>query len=811
MKISYNWLKKLIPVAESPEKVAQLLTASGLEVEGIETYELVEGGLQKVVIGEVLTCEKHPDAERLSLTTVDIGLGNPLAIVCGAPNVAAGQKVVVACVGAKLFPTEGEPFEIKKSKIRGQLSEGMICAEDEIGLGKSHAGIMVLDTILPNGTPAAQYFKLESDAIFEIGLTPNRADAASHLGVARDLKAILNRPLSTYEVPEIDAAENTLAISVQVENEIACPRYSGISISGVQVKPSPEWLQLALKSIGLSPINNIVDVTNYVLHELGQPMHAFDAAKISGNKIIVKQATKGEKFTTLDGVERTLTSEDLMICDIEKALALGGIFGGLHSGISENTKHIFLESAYFDAAFVRKSAQHHNLKTDSSFRFERGTDVEMTTRALKKAVSLILEVAGGKVSSSIVDVYPNPLPPFEIQASYDRIQALIGIEIPKETIHSILENLDIKIVPDESYGHPGFESGFTAVVPRYRVDVLREADLVEEILRIYGLDNVPLSAHLGSSFLAETNGTDRDKKFTSVSKMLSANGFYEIITNSLTNPAHIGWLEELGPDYNVPILNRLSEDLGVMRQSLLFSGLEALAYNLNRKQKNLKLFELGKTYRKNESDFEEKYQLALYLTGAQHDESWEAKAAQTSFFDIKAKVEQVLKSFNFQFISTQPSEYEGFAYGLNFIINNQIVAKAGMVLPKLAAAFGVKQSVLYAELEWDYLLKKSKSELVYKEISRFPEVRRDLSLVLNKDISFNQIQEKALKVNKKLIRELNVFDVYTGANIGEDKKSYSISFTLQDDEQTLNEAQIDKTMERLIQVFENDLGAIIRK
>ncbi|AKD54324.1 phenylalanine--tRNA ligase subunit beta [Spirosoma radiotolerans] len=814
MEVSYKWLQEFIELPESPEEVGKLLTSTGLEVEGIEKINAVPGGLEGVVIGEILTCVKHPDADKLSLTTVDVGADQPLPIVCGAPNVAAGQKVVVALVGATLHPTAGDAFQIKKAKIRGAASEGMICAEDEIGLGTSHAGIMVLDmegpaSRMPNGTPAARYFNLEADYQIAIGLTPNRIDAASHLGTARDLKAVLNRPL---RLPSVDAfaINNTdLTLNVQVDDTTACPRYAGLTLSGLTVGESPDWLKQRLLSIGLNPINNIVDVTNFVCHDLGQPLHAFDAAKISGNQVIVKTLPEGTPFVTLDGVERKLTATDLMICDAEKPMCIAGVFGGQYSGVSAQTTSIFLESAYFSPTSIRKTAQHHGLKTDASFRFERGIDPNITIFALKRAALLIQEVAGGTVSSAITDIYPTPIDAFRVPVRYRNIDRLIGIKIDHTEIHRILDALDIQAESIE-------DDGFIAIVPPYRVDVTREADVIEEILRIYGLDNIPLSANLSADSLSEFPKTDPDQWQSRVSQLMAANGFYEILTLSLTRPAYNDAIRQSLTGDDVTLLNPLSDDLSVMRQTLLFSSLETLVYNLNRRQKDLKTFEFGKVYHKVKLEdgspkYVERMRLSLAMIGNQNPESWLQKGQPVAYHDLATAVQRVLNLFRIKSFETQPADTTLFQYGLTYVVNKKPLVSLGLVNAKLTKLVDLKQPVFYADFDWQALLKLASGKIRYEEVSRFPEVRRDLSLVIDKAISFEQISRLARQTERKLLRTINVFDVYEGENLGEGKKAYSVNFMLQDTAQTLTDVTIDKTMQRLMAAFEQELGAVIRK
>ncbi|CAN5472644.1 phenylalanine--tRNA ligase subunit beta [soil metagenome] len=809
MEVSYKWLQEFIELPELPEEVGKILTATGLEVEGVEKIDAIPGGLEGVVIGEVLTCTKHPDADKLSLTTVDVGTGQPLPIVCGAPNVAAGQKVVVALVGATLHPASGAPFQIKKAKIRGAASEGMICAEDEIGLGASHAGIMVLTTDLPNGTPAARYFNLEADYQIAIGLTPNRIDAASHYGTARDLKAVLNRPLRLPSVDSFSVSNTNLTLDVRVEDVEACPRYTGLTITGLTVSESPDWLKQRLLAIGLNPINNIVDVTNYVCQDLGQPLHAFDADKIAGNKVIVKTLPEGTAFVTLDGIERKLWATDLMICDAEKPMCIAGVFGGKYSGVSADTTSIFLESAYFSATSVRKTAQHHGLKTAASFRFERGNDPNIPAFALKRAALLIQQVAGGAISSEITDLYPTPIEPFRVPVRYRNIDRLIGIKIDHTEIHRILEALDIQAEETTA-------DSFIAIVPPYRVDVTREADVIEEILRIYGLDNVPLSTNLTAESLSEFPKTDPDQWQSRVGQLMAANGFYEILTLSLTRPSYNDAVRSSLPGADVTLLNPLSEELSVMRQTLLFSSLETLVYNLNRRQKDLKTFEFGKVYSKvqledGQSKYVERMRLSLAIVGNQEPESWLQKSQPVAYHDLATAVQRTLNLFRIKSFDTQPADPTVFQYGLTYVVNKKPLVSLGLVQPKLTKLVDLKLPVFYADFDWQALLKLASSKARYEEVSRFPEVRRDLSLVLDKVVTFEQISRLARQTERKLLRAINVFDVYEGENLGAGKKAYSVSFLLQDITQTLTDVTIDKTMQRLINAFEQELGAVIRK
>ncbi|WBA41796.1 phenylalanine--tRNA ligase subunit beta [Hymenobacter canadensis] len=811
MKISYDWLLTLIPTDKPAEEIGQLLTGSGLEVEGIEELESIPGGLRGVVLGTVLTCEKHPDADKLSLTTVDVGDGQPRQIVCGAANVRAGLKVVVALDGAMLYPAQGEPFKIKKSKIRGAASEGMICAEDEIGLGTSHAGIMELDTDLPNGTPAADYFGLGSDSVFEIGLTPNRADAASHYGVARELRALLRQPcqlpdLSQFKAPA-EAAQN---IKVTIEDTEASPRYAGLLLEGVQVGPSPEWLQRRLRSIGLSPINNVVDVTNFVLHELGQPLHAFDADQITGNHIRVKRAEAGEKFTTLDGTERTLRTEDLVIADANGApMALAGVFGGKTSGVSEATTRVFLESAYFQPAAVRKTGQVHQLKTDASFRFERGTDPNMVLIALKRAALLLQEVAGATIVAPIVDEYPTAIGHALVRLRLPRVEKLVGQFIAPERIRQILTDLDI-LISEELTDEAGHAEWILSVPP-HKVDVTREADIIEEILRIYGYNHVALRPHNSATYLASFPNPDPEIIRQNTARLLSGQGFSEIITNSITNSLYFEKEGETDETL-VRLLNFNSADLNVLRPSLLPSGLEVVRHNVNRRQRDLKLYEFGKTYHlKPDGSYEERNKLVLYLTGNTASETWQQKSEKSSFHQLAGAVQQVLAALGFPAPTSQPVQHPQLAGGLTLLAQNQPVAQLGAVSGVWLKKLDVSQPVWYAELDWDWLMRKYKNSLAARELPKFPEVRRDLSVVVDKTVTFDQLQQIARRTEKKLLQQVNVFDVYEGPNLGEGKKSYSVSFLLQDSTQTLTDQAIDSVMNRLIQQFEQQAGALIRK
>ena len=808
MKISYNWLKQFIKIDWDAEKTGELLTDLGLEIEGIERYESVKGGLKGIVIGEVLTCEQHPNADRLKVTTVNIGTDTPLQIVCGAPNVAAGQKVPVATIGTTLYTAEGEAWTIKKGKIRGEESHGMICAEDELGLGESHDGIMVLDEKLKIGAPASMVFKVENDEVFEIGLTPNRADAMSHYGVARDLKAgLLQHEVSveliTPSVSSYHVDARSLKIDVDVLDKEKCPRYCGVTISGLKVEASPSWLQHRLKSIGLSPINNIVDATNYVLHELGQPLHAFDANKINGNKIEVKTCKAGTKFTTLDGVIRELHEDDLMICDAEKPMCIAGVFGGIDSGVTDSTTKIFLESAYFNPVAIRKTAKRHALNTDASFRFERGIDPNITEYALKRAALLIIDIAGGEITSDIVDAYPNKIKDFEVRLSFENAKKLIGEEIPKETIKSILSSLDIKV-------NNVTETGLGLTVPAYRNDVQREADIIEEILRVYGYNNIATTEKLNAS-ISNSSRFEDYKLQNIIGNQLVSQGFFEIMANSLTSPKYIALSEDLKAEHNVQMLNPLSNDLEVMRQSLLFSGLEAVSHNINRKRDDLKLFEFGKTYHQYAEEREEHKHLSLFVTGNKTEERWNAANSPSDFFYLKGTIETVLQRLGLNRLKSAPTKTDLFSEGISLSLGKKKLVDFGLVKKSVLKHFGISQNVLFADFNWDNVLEMAKhNKIKFSEIPKYPEVRRDFALLLDNNVSFEDIHTIAKQTEKQLLKNVNLFDVYEGKKLPDGKKSYAVSFTLQDENKTLTDKQIDKIMSKLQSNFESKLGAELR-
>lgn len=799
MKISYNWLKEFIDTDKTPEEISTILTGTGLEVESLGKVQAVPGGLEGLVIGHVKEATFHPNSDHLNITKVDVGTGEDLQIVCGAANVAAGQKVVVAVVGAFVHPLEGEKFKINKSKIRGEISEGMICAEDEISLGTSHDGIMVLDADAVPGTLAKDYFKLNDDYLFEIGLTPNRADAASHLGTARDIAAFLKIAIKKPDVSAFKVDDNSRKVEVVVENEQAAPRYSGVTISGIEIKESPKWLKERLAVIGVRSINNVVDVTNYVLHDLGQPLHAFDADQIKGNKVIVKNVAEGTLFTTLDDVERKLSADDLMICDAEEPMCIAGVFGGAKSGVSASTKNIFLESAYFNSVSVRKTAKRHGLKTDSSFRFERGTDPNMTVFALQRAALLIQEVAGGTISSAIFDNYPAPVAPFKVDVTYSNILRLIGQVIPYDEIKSIITALDIRIVEETG-------EGLSLKVPPYRVDVTRDVDVIEEILRIYGYNNIHIPTQIRAS-LNTSIRPDRDAVQNQLADLLTANGFHEIMSNSLTKSAYSSDL-----DSAVKILNPLSSDLDVMRQSMLYSGLEAIARNQNRKAPDLKLYEFGKVYSVNEDKYVETQRFAIFITGANTAEAWNEKAKPVSFYNLKAVIDGIITKLNVKDFTVEDATCKKLAYGLQYMRGNKQLVKFGQVAKASLKLADVDKDVFYADFNFDLVLALArKNKIVYQEISKFPAVRRDLSMLIDKNVSFGALKQIAQKTERKLLKEVNVFDVYEGDKLPAGKKSYALSFIIEDIEKTLTDKAIDGIMQKLIYNLEKEAGAEIRK
>lgn len=807
MKISLSWLRQYAACNKTSEEISTILTDTGLEVEGLEVVETIAGGLKGLVIGEVLSTTQHENADRLKVTQVNIGTESPLQIVCGAPNVEAGQKVVVATVGATLYPTEGEPFKIKESVIRGVASSGMICAEDEIGLGEGHEGIMVLDPNATVGMDAASYFEVENEEIIEIGLTPNRADGMSHYGVARDLVAALTAKgeQATLKMPAItDLVKSSNNFDVIVENIDACPRYAGVTLSNIKVAPSPKWLQNRLRSIGLSPINNVVDVTNFVNHELGQPLHAFDLAKVNGNKIVVKSGLKDVPFVTLDGMERTLHEDDLMICNADEPMCIAGVFGGEKSGVTENTTDIFLESAYFNPVSIRKTAKRHGLNTDASFRFERGIDPNITIVALNRAANLLMEIADATVSSATVDLYPNPISDFEVNFNYDNCNRLIGSQLSENQVDTILNALDIKIIKKDG-------RNLTLNVPAYRVDVQREVDIIEEVLRIHGFNQVDIPRQLRSA-IQYANKPNKEKVKNIIAEHFVANGLVEIMSNSLTKSSYDKLDAGVNDQRHVSMLNPLSSELDVLRQSLLFSGLEAIQYNNNRRQLDLKLFEFGKVYHNYEAGIEESEELILLFSGKKDQELWSNSNDKTSVFDAKTMVIQLIQKLGLnKNLQSGNSKHAALTAGSCITIAKKKVADYGVVKPAILKAIGIKQEVQVAFVYWETILDLLHMNRVkYAEVAKFPEMRRDLSLLINEDINFEQIEQLARKQERKLLKEVSLFDVYKGKNLDAGKKSYAVSFVFRDENKTLNDGQIDKVMQKITSQLQKEFDATLR-
>ena len=820
MNISYNWLKDYLDFDLQPDEVAAALTSIGLETGGVEEVQTIKGGLEGLVIGEVLTCEEHPNSDHLHITTVNVGGAEPLQIVCGAPNVAAGQKVVVAVNGTKLYDGD-ECFTIKRSKIRGVESNGMICAEDEIGIGTDHAGIIVLPADVVVGTPAKEYYNVKSDYVLEVDITPNRVDATSHFGVARDLAAYLKQhgKPANLKRPGVEAFkidDETPAIEVVVENKEACLRYSGITIKGVTVKESPEWLQNRLKVIGLRPINNVVDVTNYILHGVGQPLHSFDADKIKGNKVVVRSATEGSKFVTLDGVERTLTDRDLMICNVEEPMCIAGVFGGLDSGVTEQTKNVFLESATFHPTWIRKTARRFGLNTDASFRYERGLDPNQTVEVMKRAALLIQEVAGGTITGGIQDVYPAPVAPYRVELAYNKVNTLIGKVIPVETVKSILDSLEMKIVSETT-------EGLVIDVPVYRIDVQRDVDVIEDILRIYGYNNVEFCDNVKSNLSYQTP-TDRSYKLQNlISEQLCGCGFNEILNNSLTRSAYYDNLSTYPVSHCVMLMNPLSADLNCMRQTLLFGGLESIEHNAKRKNGNIRFFEFGNCYdynidHKKEdetlAEFSEDYRLGLWVSGSRVDNNWAHPNEKSSVYELKAYVENILLRLgvNLQKVIFGNLANDIYSAGLSITTSSgRQLGTMGIVSPKICKEMDIDAEVYYAEFSWTLLMKEiKKNKVAFSEISKFPAVKRDLALLLDKSVQFAEIEKIATESERKLLKDVTLFDVYEGKNLPAGKKSYAVSFYLQDEGKTLNDKQIDAIMKKIQTNLEQKLGAQLR-
>lgn len=814
MKVSLNWLKNYVDIPLNPDEVSALLTSLGLEVEGMEKTESIPGGLEGLVVGLVADCQKHPNADKLSLTKVDIGTGELLSVVCGAPNVAKGQKVIVATVGTTLHPFEGDSFVIKKSKIRGEDSEGMICAEDEIGIGHSHAGIMVLPEDTPVGLPAREYFRLETDYVYEIGLTPNRSDATNHLGVARDVAAALrinydhSGELRLPDVSGFKVDNRDLALDVKVENTEACPRYCGVSIKGVTIKESPDWLKQRLQAVDVRPINNIVDATNFVLHELGQPLHAFDLDQIAGRKVVVKTLPEGSKFLSLDGIERTLSAEDLMICDgNSNGMCIGGVFGGISSGVKESTVNIFLESAHFHPRWIRRSSMRHNLRTDAAKVFEKGSDPNISLYALQRAALLIKELAGGEIASDIVDIYPKPIKPVKVELSYAHINKLIGIQIPAGKMKNILNALDMGIVSES-------EEGLTVTVPTNKADVTREADVIEEILRVYGFDNVPEPGYINMAMVTSVQ-PDPSHVRNTIADLLVANGFHEMMAMSLSEARIysqvVGGVAE---EELVYINNTSNVHLNIMRPTMVVSGLEAVVHNQNRQQPNLKLFEFGKTYRHKAGKIEETAHLSLLLAGQRWPESWLNKdKALVNFYHLKAFVKQVLNKMGVTQYQETYIKDEVFSYGVRYHRGEQVFAELGQVSAKVTKKMDVRGQVCFADLRWDNLLRSlAKYRVSYQEVNRFPSMRRDLALVVENSVRFSDIAAIAAKAGKKWLKDTNLFDVYVNeAQLGAGKKSYAVSFVFEDPEKTLQDKEVDQVVEQMISAFETQLSAHIRR
>ncbi|GAB5538022.1 MAG: phenylalanine--tRNA ligase subunit beta [Salibacteraceae bacterium] len=811
MKISYNWLNQYLNLEESPQEIADLLTSVGLEVEGVEHFESLKGGLKGLVVGEVMDMWPHPNADRLNCTSVSVGQNNPLPIVCGAPNVAVGQKVIVATVGTMLYAENGSSFEIKKSKIRGEISEGMICAEDEIGVGASHEGILVLPKDTAVGTAAADLFQIETDTVFEIGLTPNRADAASHYGVARDLRAVLaqrkgkNIELCKPSVEDFKPANNNLEIPVLVENKEACPRYCGVTISNVSVKHSPEWLQNKLKAIGVRPINNVVDVTNYINHAFGQPLHAFDAAKIVGNKVVVKTMPKGTKFTTLDDEERALHENDLMICDKDEGMCIAGVFGGAKSGVTDSTNAIFLEAAYFNPVWVRKTAKRHAINSDASFRFERGIDPNITAYAAKLAATMIVELAGGEISSELSDSHPEPFSDFEVSYRLDKANAFIGHEIPDVDSKRILEGLDITIAEQNN-------RVWKLNIPPFKVDVTREADVIEEVLRIYGYDAIPFTNQIKSSIgdikpPAETSAKE------AITEMLVGNGILECMSNSMVDERYAKLSREWAESEIVHVKNPLSSEMGIMRPAMVFSVLTSTAHNLNRQQNNLKLFEFGNVYLQKKSGFYEEQRLGIAVSGHQISESWRTDDLVADWSFLKGTMEQIIHRLGIKSekLVAVPTSNDWYDAGMDWKLGDKVVVTAGQVSSKFLKAFEIKnKDVFYLEVRWSELVKLRKEAVSIGDLPKYPEVRRDLALLLDEVVQYAELERLAYQTERKLLKDVTLFDVYEGKGLPSGKKSYALAFKLRDDHKTLTDKEVDKTMNRLLERFKREIGAELR-
>ena len=813
MKTSLNWLRDYLTIDLSPAEISEILTAIGLEVEGEEEIESIKGGLEGVVVGHVTECGQHPNADRLSLTKVDVGGEEDLQIVCGAPNVAKGQKVLVATVGTMLYDADGKGFKIKKGKIRGEASQGMICAEDELGLGDDHDGIIVLPDDVPVGTLAKDYYEIETDTVYEIGLTPNRSDATCHMGVAKDLAAALkinHQKDAKVTIPLVDdfkVDSNDMAVEVVVENTTACPRYTGVSIKGITIKESPDWLKNRLKAIGVRPISNIVDITNYVLHDLGQPLHAFDLDKITDRKVVVKTLAAGTKFLSLDEQERTLSEEDLMICDgASNGMCIGGVFGGLNSGVTDTTKNIFLEAAHFNAKWIRRSSTRHLLRTDAAKVFEKGSDPNVTKYALQRAAMLIKELAGGEIASEIVDIYPEPIQPKEILVRYERVNRLIGVDIPKEKVKSILEAMEMQLSNET-------EESLTVAIPTNKADVLREADVIEEILRIYGLNEVPISNTIKSSISVSPHPDPLEVK-NKISDYLTALGYYEMMALSLSRSGYYKNILPRESSELVYVNNTSNRDLDIMRPDMLMSGLEAVLHNQNRQQTDIKLYEFGRSYWMEEKETKEREHLSIFLSGQIAGETWhQQKTKAVSYYDLKTIVQNVLSRMGIATYQESAFHTDAFSYGTNYQRGPQVLVSFGKVSKMVLKKMEIKQDVFYADFNWTALLKAArKNKIQFKELNKYPSTRRDLALVVENKVNFNDIAVVAKKIGKQLLKEINLFDVYENEEqLGAGKKSYAVSFVFEHPDKTLADKDVEKIMKKLIYIYENDLAAIIRK
>lgn len=809
MKVSYNWLKDYLVADLTPSEIAEILTNIGLEIEAIEVFESVKGGLKGLKIGHVMHVEKHPNADKLKLTKVGLGDGEPLSIVCGAPNVAAGQKVIVATVNTTIYPNEGAPFQINKSKIRGIESNGMICAEDEIGLGSAHDGIIVLPPDAPVGEWVANYLEVITDTVFDMSITPNRSDAMSHIGIARDIHAYLSyhKPgTSKFTLPDLSSFSidnKQLPVQVEVRSPEGCPRYSGISLQNVKIDASPAWMQNRLKSIGVRPINNIVDITNFILHETGQPLHAFDADHIQDRKIIVDHLKQGTKFSTLDEIERTINADDLMICDPKGGLCIAGVFGGIRSGVSEATKNIFLESAFFNPISIRKSAIRHGLRTDAAAHFEKGTDPSATVEVLKRAALLIKEITGAAISSDLVDIYPNPVEPKKFVVTYHYLNTIAGAKLPKEDIHAILKGLEIGLENIET-------DSFGVVVPTFKNEVTRPADIAEELLRIYGYNNIPVNDLFRTSFSLGQIHSNGEDYIENIGKFLAAHGFYEMINNSMTSD--YVFKTENHKVKPVELVNAISSDMAIMRPTLLYAGLNAIAYNHNRRQLDTRMFEFGRVYQKNGKEYAENNRLAIFMSGSTQPENWKTRGGQTDFYDLKLVVYQLLERMGIVDFKIGVNQETDFEFAVALSLNEKNAGLFGKLNKNLLKEFDIKQDVFFADLDWDLLVKiAGRRKLRVQPITKFPTIRRDLALVIDKQTRYADIEDMANRIGRKILKYVNLFDIYEDVKLGEDKVSYAVSFVFEDTEKTLTDKEVDKVMGKMVYQFETELKAVIRK